>query len=113
MKTLSAVVAFVSWSWKWHSSPGTDPAGLRDHQAPFQQHKGHECETHRPQVSATTSLLSPPQPELLQVVQGGRAAAAPGRHSKDVLGFHLHITVGNGFCLLHERETPTNLKPEM
>lgn len=34
-------------------------------------------------------------------------------HCKDVLGFHLQMRVGNGFCLLHDRETLTNLQPEM
>lgn len=79
----------------------------------FSSTRDTECETHLPQVSATTSLLSPPQAELLQKLQRGRAAPAPTRHSKDLLGFHLHIRVGNGFCLLSERKTPTKLKPEM
>lgn len=45
------------------------------------------------------------------------AAGTAGREgstcTQEALEFHWQSREGNGFCLLHERETPTNLKPEM
>ncbi|KAI1236829.1 hypothetical protein IHE44_0015083 [Lamprotornis superbus] len=59
-------------------------------------------------VSASTSLLS------LQSQSCAETAGKEGSTcTQEALEFLLQIREGNGFCLLHEREIPTNLKPEM
>lgn len=103
MKTLSAVICNL---------------GLEVAQQPWHSPSWAEGSPGSISAAQGTGAVNPPRPRSVppqhccplhrNCREGGQHL-----HSKDVLGLHLQIRVGNGFCLLHERETPTNLKPEM